>query len=136
MSAAPGQDLSLAPQPAFPHLTSLKMSHGGALLPSAPTPALYLWLSWALPAATQLRKLSISREDVFEGEDLRPFHVVTCGTAARLRSCPMACVFGPAQCCPAQCRLPSLQVPYADDDSKPLLSGVFATQTSLAPQTR
>jgi len=57
MSSAPQQELAAAPQPVFARLTSLHMSHQGDS--SLEATALYLWLQWALPAAPQLRKLSV-----------------------------------------------------------------------------
>ena len=57
LSSAPVRELLAAPQSVFSSLTSLSMSlvtesHSAAT-------ALYLWLRWALPAAMQLRKLSV-----------------------------------------------------------------------------
>ena len=58
LSAAPEQELAAAPQPAFARLTSLNMSYERDS--SEEATALYLWLRWALLAAPQLRKLSVS----------------------------------------------------------------------------
>ena len=60
LSAAPEQDLSAAPQPALHSLTLLSMLC--EMLSRSNAIALYLWLRWALPAATQLRKLSVTGE--------------------------------------------------------------------------
>ncbi len=65
LSAAPEQELAAAQQPAFACLTSLNMSSEGDS--SSEATALYLWLRWALPAAPQLRKLSVS------GSEWRPY---------------------------------------------------------------
>ena len=53
------RELSVAPQPAFRSLTSLTLSGDENAVCSAPEPALYSWLGWVLPAATQLQKLCL-----------------------------------------------------------------------------
>lgn len=60
MSPTHERELCSARHLAFARLTSLVMSCNERSLTAQPVPALYLWLTWALPAATQLRKLSIS----------------------------------------------------------------------------
>ena len=67
LSAAPELELPAAPRPLFSNLTSLSMSYETYDTESKPesdpdsaATALYLWLRWALPAAPQLRKLSVS----------------------------------------------------------------------------
>jgi len=57
LSAAPEQELSAAARPALSALTSLSVSIEADSRFAAT--ALYLWLRWALPAAVQLRKLSV-----------------------------------------------------------------------------
>lgn len=70
-SSAPEQELAAAPWPALSRLTSLSMSAKGNLESS--TEARYLWLRWALPAAPQLRKLSVGGvDDPFEGVSTPP----------------------------------------------------------------
>lgn len=56
------RELSAARRPAFARLTSLALSCDERSLAAQPAPALHQWLAWALPAATQLRKLSLSCE--------------------------------------------------------------------------
>ena len=83
MSSDAERDLFVAPQPALTSLTSLSVScetksHDAAR-------ALYLWLRWMVPAAPQLRKLTVyGSGDPYEG--VLPFHVCgyeapMCGTA-------------------------------------------------------
>ena len=67
LSSAPELELPAAPRPLFANLTSLSVSYEPYETESEPesdsdsaATALYLWLRWALPAAPQLRKLSVS----------------------------------------------------------------------------
>ncbi len=57
LGSAPGRELLADPRPVLSSLTSLSMSC--ETKSRAAATALYLWLRWALPAATQLRKLSV-----------------------------------------------------------------------------
>ena len=70
LSAAPERELAAAPQPAFARLTSLSMSYERDSRSEAT--ALYLWLRWAMPAAPQLRKLSVSGLETGSDQGLFP----------------------------------------------------------------
>ncbi len=70
MSAAPEQELAAASQPAFSRLTALTVSCEADF--GAEAAALYLWLRWLLPAAPQLRKLSVSGLDSSSAKGLFP----------------------------------------------------------------
>ena len=62
------RELSLAPLPAFTRLTSLTLAGDEHAVCSKPGPALYLWLGWVLPAATQLRRLCLSCDFSYAGD--------------------------------------------------------------------
>lgn len=68
MSEALELELSAAPQPAFAGLTSLTFYGDEDAVCRKPGPALYLWLGWVLPTATQLRKLCLSCDFYYAGE--------------------------------------------------------------------
>ena len=68
MSKTLKRELSAAPQPAFAGLTSLTLYGDEDAVCRKPGPALYLWLGWVLPAATQLRRLRLSCDFGYAGE--------------------------------------------------------------------
>ena len=68
MSEALERELSAAPQPAFAGLTSLTLYGDEDAVCSKRGPALYLWLGWVLPAATQLRRLCLSCDFSYAGD--------------------------------------------------------------------
>ena len=99
MSSAPARELAAASQPAFASLTMLAMSYDS--WSHSAIDALQLWLQWALPAATQLRKLSVSGYVCADSaEGAFPFcDLSSCGPdLQRLCTCALACVLRANDC--------------------------------------
>ena len=68
LSEAHERELSAAAPPTFSRLTSLSMACDETSLRHDVAPALYLWLGWALHAATQLRVLSLTADWPLAGQ--------------------------------------------------------------------
>ncbi len=112
MSEALEHELAVAPLPALTSLTALTVSGDEDAVcgkpgtpdwrPAVTVPALYSWLGWVLPAASQLRRLRLSCDFTAAGKSLpfwmrpiltlqlmRPHHCTNARTApARFASKP------------------------------------------------